>query len=338
MSLHHGPWSYEPIATGRPVVQGSRFMISSGHYTASTVGLQILQQGGNAIDAGVAAGIAINVLQTDMTSLGGVAPIMIYLAETGEILTISGLGGWPKAATIESVSRIGKGGPNHGVARTVVPAAVDAWLTALARYGTMSLADVAAPAIELAERGFPMYPNMRNDLQKFVTMWFQDLPTCRDHYMPNGHVPEVGEPFAQPDLGRTLRRLVEAEGGSAHLGRAGAIMAARDRFYKGDIADEIARFYDEQGGLLTKEDLSGFSVEIETPVKSSYRGYDVYACGPWCQGPMVPAALNILEGFDLASLGQNSPDSLHLIVESLKLAFSDRHSLLRRPSLRRRAN
>jgi gamma-glutamyltranspeptidase / glutathione hydrolase len=325
MPLHHGPWPYEPIAPGRPVVQGSRFMISSGHYLASAVGLRVLQSGGNAVDAGVAAGLAINVIQTDMTSLGGVAPIMIYLAESGEVLTISGLGCWPQAATIEAVIRVGNGGPNHGIARTVVPAAVDAWLTALARYGTMTLAEVAAPAIELAERGFPMYAHMRNDLQKYVAMWFDDLPSCRDHFLPHGRLPAIGEPFTQPDLGRTLRRLVEAEGGASYLGRADAIMAARDRFYQGDIADEIAHFYDQQGGLLTKEDLSGFSVAIEAPVKSSYRGYEVYACGPWCQGPMVPAALNMLEGYDLAALGQNSPDSLQLIVESLKLAFADRH-------------
>ena len=329
--MHHGPWSYEPITTGRPPVMGTRYMISSGHYLATQAGMRMLERGGNAVDAGVAAGLAINVCQTDMTSVGGVAPIIIYLAETNEIITISGLGWWPKAATLEAVKQLGNGGPNHGVARTVMPAAVDAWFTALARYGTMSLAEVAAPAIELAERGFAMYAAKRGDLAKFDTMWFGELPTCREHFFPGGRLPEIGERFTQEALGRTLRRLVEAEEGARHSGREAGIMAARDRFYKGDIADEIAAFYDQAGGLLTKDDLAEFSVEIEPPIKTSYRGYDVYACGPWCQGPMVPQALNILEGFDLAPLGQNSPDTLHLIIESLKLAFSDRHSFIGDP-------
>lgn len=330
--MHHGPWPYPPISSGRPPILGTRYMISSGHYSASVAGLQMLQRGGNAIDAGVAAGLAINVVQPDMTSLGGVAPIMIHLAATGEVVSISGLGWWPKAATLEAVKSLGKGGPTLGVARTVVPAAVDAWLTALARYGSLSLAEVVGPSIELAERGFPMYAKMRSDVGKFVEQgWFDVLPTCRAHFLPNGYLPAVGERFAQPDLGRTLRRLVEAEAGARHLGREAAIMAARDRFYKGDIAEEIDRFYHEQGGLLTKEDLAEFSVEIEPPIKTSYRGYDIYACGPWCQGPVVPQALNVLEGFDLAGLGQNSPDSLHLIAEALKLAFSDRHAFVGDP-------
>lgn len=323
--MHHGPWPAEPIVTGRPPTRGVQHMISSGHPLASLVGFEMLQRGGNAVDAGVAAGIAINVVQPDMTSLGGVAPIMLYLAERGEVLTISGLGWWPKAASLEAVTRLGNGGIPLGVGRTVVPAAVDAWLTALGRYGRLTLAEVVAPSIELAERGFPMYAAMRKSIVKFEADWFDQLPTCRAHYLPNGHIPELGERFAQPDLGRTLRRLVEAEDGARHLGREAAIRAARDRFYTGDIAEEIDTFHRQAGGLLTKEDLAEFSVAIEPPLKTTYRGYEMYACGPWCQGPMVLEALNILEGFELGPLGQNSPDSLHLIAEALKLAFGDRH-------------
>ncbi|MCC6790074.1 MAG: gamma-glutamyltransferase, partial [Thermomicrobiales bacterium] len=324
--MHHGPWPYEAVPTGRPAILGSRYMVSSGHYLATQAATTMLQRGGNAIDAGVAAGIAINVVQPDMTSLGGVAPIMIYLADTHEALTISGLGCWPAAATLENVTRVGQGGIPVGVGRTVVPAAVDAWLTARARFGRLSLAEVVAPSIELAERGFPMYAAMRRDIARFAADWFDALPTCRAHFFPNGRIPEVGELFAQPDLARTLRRLLEAEEGARHLGREAAIMAARDRFYTGDIADEIHRYYEREGGLLTKDDLATFTVAVEPPVMTTYRGYEVYACGPWCQGPMVLEALNILEGFDLRALGHNSPDSLHLIVEALKLAFSDRHS------------
>jgi gamma-glutamyltranspeptidase/glutathione hydrolase len=325
--MDSGSW---PLPT-RPPIMGTRHMISSGHYLATQVGMGVLERGGNAIDAGVAAGLAINVCQTDMTNLGGVAPIIIHLAETNETVTISGLGCWPKAATIDVIKQLGNGGPNHGIARTVVPAAVDAWFTALARYGTMSLAEVAAPSIDLAERGFAMYHAMRRDLGRFDRMWFGDLPTNRDHFLPGGRLPDVGERFVQPTLGRTLRRLVEAEEGARHLGRATAIMSARDRFYKGDIADEIASFHEQAGGLLTKGDLAAFAVTVDPPIKTNYRGYDIYACGPWCQGPVVPEALNILEGFDLTRLGHNSPDTLHLIVESLKLAFSDRHSFIGDP-------
>jgi len=313
-------------ATGRPVVMGSHHMISSGHYLATMAGLKMLEHGGNAVDAGVAAGLAINVVQTDMTSLGGVAPIMIYVARTREVVTISGLGGWPRAATLEKVKQLGNGGIGVGIGRTVVPAAVDAWLTALRQCGTLSLAEVAGPAIELALGGFPMYPAMRRDVGLMDHLWFDALPTNRAHFMPNGRLPAVGERFAQPALGRTLQRLVEAESTARSNGRAAGIAAARDRFYRGDIADEIAAFYAQAGGLLTREDLAEFAVGVEPPVRTTYRGYEVYACGPWCQGPVVPETLNILEGFtDLTAMGHNSAATLHVIAESLKLAFSDRH-------------
>jgi gamma-glutamyltranspeptidase/glutathione hydrolase len=326
-AVERGPDTSHAGPRGRPVVMGSRYMISSGHSLATMAGLKMLELGGNAIDAGVAAGLAINVVQTDMTSLGGVAPIMMYVAESREVITISGLGWWPKAATIEAVKRLGNGGIGVGIGRTVVPAAVDAWLTALSRYGTLSLAEVAGPAIELAERGFPMYGAMRRDLGLMDQLWFDQLPTNRAHFLPNGRLPDEGEQFVQPALGRTLRRLVQAESAAQASGRAAGIAAARDRFYTGDIAEEIARFYAQHDGLLTREDLAEFAVAVEPPVKTTYRGYEVYACGPWCQGPVVPETLNILEGFDnLATLGQNSAGALHLIVESLKLAFSDRHS------------
>jgi gamma-glutamyltranspeptidase/glutathione hydrolase len=157
-------------------------------------------------------------------------------------------------------------------------------------------------------------------------LWFDELPTNRAHFLPNGNLPGIGERFAQPALGRTLQRLVQAEAGAQSHGREAGIAAARARFYTGDIADHIARFYDGAGGLLTREDLADFAVAVEPAVHTTYRGYEVYACGPWCQGPVVPETLNILEGFnDLAALGHNSASALHRIVESLKLAFSDRH-------------
>jgi gamma-glutamyltranspeptidase/glutathione hydrolase len=232
-------------------------MISSGHYLATMAGLRMLELGGNAIDAGVAAGLAINVVQTDMTSLGGVAPIMVYLAETREVLTISGLGWWPKAATIEAVKRLGDGGIGVGIGRTVVPAAVDAWLTALSRYGTLSLAEVAGPAIELAERGFPMYGAMRRDVGLMDRLWFDQLPTNRAHFLPGGRLPDEGERFVQPALGRTLQRLVQAESAARANGRAARNGA---RAPPGDIA--VARFMRSTAGC-SRGDHSRIAVAVE---------------------------------------------------------------------------
>jgi len=288
--------------------------------------MRVLERGGNAIDAGVATGLCINVAQPDMTNLGGVAPIIVYLAKTREVLTISVLGWWPRAASIQWFADRGFTSIPTGVESAVVPSAVDAWLTALARYGRRTLAEVAAPAIELAEHGFPVNGYLRRKIESHSTTFLASSPTLRNVFMPSGRVPEEGELLVQRDLGQTLRKLVEAEAAAAHLGREGAIMAARDRFYHGDIAEQIVDFCQEHGGMLTMEDMAEFSVAVEPPVQTTYRGYEVYACGPWCQGPVVPQALNILEGFDLAALGHNSSDYLHTVAEALKLAFSDRHA------------
>ncbi len=310
--------------TGRPPIIARRHLVASGHYLASLAGLRMLERGGNAIDAGVATGLAINVVQGDMTNLGGVAPIILYLASTGEVLSISGLGWWPKAASIEWFTERGYRHFPRGVLRAVVPSAADAWLTALARYGRLTLAEVAAPAIELAERGFPVDIFLHYKIRQSLEM-LEALPTLGEIYLPNGRVPEAGELLMQPDLANTLRKLVEAEAGATHRGREAAIVAARDRFYRGDIARQIVEFCQAQGGLLTEQDMAEFSVGVEPPVRTTYRGYEVYACGPWCQGPVVPETLNLLERFDLTALGHNSVDHLHLLTEALKLAFADRH-------------
>ncbi|MFN8514376.1 MAG: gamma-glutamyltransferase family protein [Chloroflexia bacterium] len=314
---------YPPPLTYRPAVSGSRYMAATGHAMATMAAVRMLEAGGNAIDAGVAAGLCINVLQPDMTNLGGVAPIMLHRADEGKIWSISGLGWWPESVDREYFVRECGGTIPVGVRRCVMPAAADAWLTALGRFGTMPLAEVAAPAIALAEGGFSVYNFLRENIAEEaegIAQW----PSSAAHFLPQGRVPVVGERFAQPDLGRTLRMLVEAEAGAAHLGREAALRAARDRFYQGDIAERIAAFHAEQGSWLTLADLKSFSVEVEEPLSVRYRGYDFYGCQPWCQGPPALQALSILEGYDLASLGQNSADTLHLILEALKAAFADR--------------
>ncbi|MDQ3828276.1 MAG: gamma-glutamyltransferase, partial [Candidatus Tectomicrobia bacterium] len=307
----------------RPVLMGTQHMVSAGHYLAAAAGFRILEAGGNAIDAGVATGLCINVTQADLTNLGGVAPLMVYRADSGTVESISGLGWWPKAASIEFFRREQGGRIGRGVQRCVLPSAVDAWLTALERHGTMTLAEVAAPAIELADDGFPMYDIMLGTLSTSRALEAMgSWPSTRAIFLPDGKPPPIGSRVVQKDLAKTLRRLVEAERGA--MSREAGIRAARDRFYTGDIAEQMVRFSQQQGGWLTLEDLAEFHVEVETPVKTTYRGYEVYACGPWCQGPVVLQTLNILEGYDLADRDRFDAEVYHLILEALKASFADR--------------
>ncbi len=314
---------YPSPTTYRPAITGSHFVAVSGHYLATMAAVRMLEMGGNAIDAGVAAGICINVVHPDMTNIGGVAPIMLYSARENALFTVSGLGTWPANVSREYFVNECGGKIPGGVLHCVMPAAIDSWLTALKRFGTLSFAEVVAPAIALAEEGFPAYnfmcENIAVDAAR-IAQW----PSNAEIFLPGGRTPRVGERFVQRDLGRMLRMLVEAEDGARHQGREAAIQAARDRFYTGDIAERIATFFAEEGGFLTLDDLRNFSVDVEEPVSVNYRGYNVYSCRPWCQGPVAPQTLAILEGYDIASLGHNSADTLHLITESLKASFADR--------------
>lgn len=317
--MAHHDW---PRST-RPVIMGTHHMVSGGHYLAAAAGLRVLEAGGNAIDAGVATGLCINVTHADLTNIGGVAPMMIYRAESGTVETISGLGWWPQAANIAFFQQQQGGRIRRGLNRCVIPAAIDAWLTALERHGTMTLAEVAAPAIELAEDGFPMHDVMLRTLSTPSSLEaMRQWPSTRAIFLPDGDPIGLGARVVQKDLANTLRLLVEAESGAPN--RAAGLRAARNRFYTGDIAEQMVRFAQQQGGWLTMEDMAGFHVTLEAPVTINYRGYDVYACGPWCQGPVVPQTLNILEGYDLASMDRLSAEVYHLILEALKASFADR--------------
>ena len=313
-----------PIAGSyRPTLMGTHRMVASGHALASLAGERVLARGGNAIDAGVAAGLCLTVLQVDMIDLAGVAPIMIYLAAEDRVITLSGLGRWPQAASVAYFQKHCGGRIPSGVLRCVTPGAPDAWITALEQYGTMRLGEVMQDAIQLAEQGFPMHPFMAANLQAGADQ-LRQWPSSAAIFLPNGRVPEVGERFVQSDLGRTMRRLVAAEDSALHGGRQAGLQAAREAFYRGDIAKEIAAFYQSQGGLLTAEDLADFRVQIEEPVRLRFHDYDIYTCGPWCQGPVLAQAAALLEAYDLAALGHNSPAYVHLLTEALKLVFADR--------------
>ena len=316
------------MATGldsyRPAITGLTHMVSSGHYLATAVGYRILEEGGNAIDAGVASGIALNVTVPASANFGGVAPIILYHAESDELVTISGLGRFPKAATLDYyLDRYGGDLP-EGIPRSVVPAAPDAWMTALEKYGTMSFEEVVTPCIELSEKGYPTRPGFTGALERWEPVWRQ-WPYNVELFALNGRIHQPGEIFVQKDLARSFRRLVEVERANAHKGRGPAIRAARDYLYKGEMAEEIVRFSLEQGGLMTMEDMAEFSVGIEKPQKGRFKDYTVYTCGPWCQGPVLAETLQILEDDDLRALGNNSADYLHLVSQALTLSFSDRH-------------
>lgn len=302
-------------------------MVSAVHYLATMGGLRVLQRGGNAIDAGVAAGLCVNVVQPQLAMFGGVAPIIVSLAPkqpdaAPDVRVISGLGRWPRAATLERyLSRYGGQLPG-GLGRTVTPAAPDAWLTALAEFGTLSLEDVFEPALTLAEEGFPLGPELQGAIATAAQPGgaFERWPSSAQAFLPDGRVPQVGEVFRQPQLAATFRRLLAAGSGD----RRQRIDAARDLLYRGEMAREIATFHQQQGGLLTEADLRDFRAGIEAPVHSSFREYEVYTCGPWCQGPTLLMALKLLEGFDLRSMGRGGATYLHTVLEALKLAFADR--------------
>ncbi|MDR7428235.1 MAG: gamma-glutamyltransferase family protein [Armatimonadota bacterium] len=332
--VHSHGFELEGSAT-RPVIRGRHLVVACGHYLAALAGMRMRDLGGNAIDAGVAMAFAQAVLEPQSYGFGGECPILIYAAHQGRVVAINGNTRAPAAATIEWFRERGmRLIPGDGFLPAGVPAAPDALITALQYYGRLTLGEVLAPAIELAAHGFPVYEGMRDGIAATAERFRREWPSSAAIFLPGGRVPEVGETWRNPHLARTFERLVAAEHDSRHLGRHAALRAARERFYRGDIAREIVAFQretkvrdasgGESAGLLSEEDLASFETRVETPVTINYRGYDVYKCGPWSQGPVFLQQLALLEGFDLALLGQGSADYIHVLVEAAKLAFADR--------------
>jgi gamma-glutamyltranspeptidase/glutathione hydrolase len=312
------------MPTYRPSITGHRHMVAAGHYSAAHAGFQILEAGGNAIDAGVAAGIALGVLQTDRVNFAGVAPIMIYLAEQRKVVNIDGLGAWPRAASIDYFRREHGGAMPPGILRTVIPAAPASWIKALEQYGTLSFGEVAQAAIRLTRDGFAMHGFMADyivDHQDDYRRW----PASAAVFLPKGRPPQPGERFVQKDLAATLQYMADEEAAQRGKGRIAGLKAARAAFYRGDIAEKIARYHRDNGGWLTLEDLAAYEVRFEPTVKTAFHGIEVHACGPWSQGPVLPQTLNVLAGYDLKEMGHNSVAYIHHLAEALKLAFADRH-------------
>ena len=323
--------------TTRPVVMGTRGVVTSGHYLATAAGFRIMEQGGNAIDAAAAMCFCLNVLEPASNGIGGEAPTLVYSAKEGKTFAISGMGWSPQDFTIDwcrenNIDLI----PGDGFLPACVPAVVDTWATAVARFGTMSLSQVLQPAIELAENGFGVYSRLHERLLPMVGRFMSLYPTSADIYCPNGRVPEIGEVFRNPDLAQVMRTMCEAEARGNGKGRITGIEAARDAFYEGPIADAILEFAtnnpveDASGrahaALMSHGDLAEWRASVEAPVSCDYRGLQVHKCPPWTQGPVFLQILGVVEGLDLPSLGHNSSAYLHTVIESTKLAFADREA------------
>ena len=309
----------------RPTVSGTRHAVVTGHHLAAQAGFEILEAGGNAVDAGVAAGIAMAVLHPDQVNFAGVAPMLIYLAERDEVVCLDGLGVWPRCADREVFAREHGGHVPHGLLRTVVPAAPDAWITALERYGTLRFRDVVAAAIRFARDGFPMYGYLAKRIREREAQ-FRRWPQNQEIFLPGGQVPRTGELFVQSDLARSLQYMADQESAAKAKDRVGGLAAARNAFYRGDIGKAITDYHRTHGGWLTEMDLAKFRVSTETPLQIESHGMQVYACGPWCQGPALLQLLRLFEGRDLRGMGHNSPEYLHTLIEAVKLVFADREA------------
>jgi gamma-glutamyltranspeptidase / glutathione hydrolase len=313
-------------AAERPPVMGRNGGVSAGHPLTTAAAFEILTRGGNAFDAGVAALLVGGVVEQDNYSLGGEALVLVYPRTAGKVVAVVGQGWAPKGATIDWYAARGKSLDGKGLDPAVVPGALHAALTVLERWGTMSFEQVSARAIEYAEQGFPLRPRTAQAIERNLK-FFQDWRENQTYWLkPDGSTYRPGETIKLPTLARTLTQMVEAERANKSEGRAAGITAARDRFYKGDIARDMVAFLQQHQAPFELSDFAEFFAKIEQPSMTTYRGYEVYKHSFGSQGPTLLEALNILEQFDLQSMKHNSADYIHTVIEALKLAYADRDS------------
>jgi gamma-glutamyltranspeptidase/glutathione hydrolase len=314
--------------TQKPVLHGRHWVAITGKPLAATAGAMMFQKGGNAVDAACAM-LAATTTMWDVLSWGGETQALIYHPGLKKVIGINALGVAPTGATAAFYKSKGyRYPPEYGPLAAVTPGTPGGLMVMLAEYGKLSLADVLAPAIQMAD-GYPIEAEAANSIERQkarIKQWKYSREVMLPHLGQPREAPEPGEIFVQRDLAATLRKLVEAERQALSQGksRRDAIMAAYERFYKGDIAQEFVRGVQEEGGLITMQDLAKWQVRIEEPVKTTYKGIDVYKLQFWQQGPAMLQALNILENADLKSMGYNSPRYIHALYQAMNLGFADR--------------
>lgn len=322
--------------TTRPELVGTHGMVASTHWLASAAGMAVLEAGGNAFDAAVAAGLTLQVVEPHLNGPGGEVPVILHSASRGETLVVNGQGPSPAAASIEHFEGLGLDLiPGTGLLAACVPGAFDAWMLMLGEFGTFRLTEVMRYAIYYAEHGYPLVPNISGTIGGVEDLFREEWTSSARVYLRGNGVPAAGTLFKNPDLAHTFRRIVE-EAESRTGDRDGQIEAARDAFYRGFVAEAIAgyststRVMDTSGqrhrGLLGGDDLAEYGSELEAPLTFDYHGYTVCKTGLWGQGPVFLQQLALLAGWDLAAMGHNSAEYIHTVTESAKLAFADREA------------
>ena len=296
----------------RPVVLGRNGMVCAGHPLASQAGVATLQKGGNAVDAAIATAAALNVVEPLMSGIGGDGFIMVYQKENDRLEICNGTGAAPHAATRERY--LSEGIPMKGILSVSVPGLLDGWLATHERYGSLSFAEVMSPAIDLAQNGFPVSQVLANAIASDPLLC--QFPTSRAIFTRDGRPLSTGEVLYQKDLARTFQAIVSS---------------GRDVFYGGDVGRAIVKFVQEQEGLLTLQDLTDCHAQWQEPISTGYHGYTVYEAPPNSSGHLLLQELNLVEQFDLKSLGCSSAESIHLMVEAKKLAFIDREAYVADP-------
>jgi len=318
--------------TTRPIVRGRRGVLSSGHQLATAAGYRMFERGGNAFDAAVAAGFALQVLEPCENGPGGEASIILYPAREGRVRTLCAQGFAPAAATIQRFRSLGlEWVPDSGLLPATVPGAVGGWLLMLREYGTLSVEQVLEPARELAAEGFPVFEHLHEHIAQHREVFSSLWPTTGDLYLRDGDAPPVGSLLKNPALAQVYRRMMEAAG--KHSTREDQIRAAHRSFYQGETAEAMAAFCRQEvptrdgeayRGLITAEDLKRYRAQIEEPVEAVFGTHTVYKNGPWCQGPVFLQQLKLLERLTLEDLEPASAEFFHVVVESWKLAAADR--------------
>jgi gamma-glutamyltranspeptidase/glutathione hydrolase len=320
--------------TTRPELLGTFGMVTSTHWLASAVGMSMLEKGGNAFDAAVAAGFALQVVEPHLNGPAGEVPILVAKAGSRSVKVICGQGPAPAAATIERYTGMGLDMvPGNGLLSATLPGAFDAWMLLLKDYGTMELADVLAPAIGMAKNGYPLVPTICRTIATVRDLFVNDWPTSAAVYCPGGKVPAPGSLFTNKGLARSYERVLK-ECAGARGGRDGRIEKARKIWAEGFVAEAVDKFCrktkwmdvsgEPHGGLITGQDMAGWRASVESPLTYDYHGYTVCKTGPWGQGPVFLQQLALLKSFNLDRMSATDPDFVHIVTECSKLAFADR--------------